>query len=368
MKKHTLNRMLIQGFKKNGVEVIECHQEIWKDVPQNYHNIVKIGNILKILLFTIVSYIKLIFKFIKIKDKVSAIFVTHPVYFDVIPARLLSSIFKKPLYTYLMISLYDTFIEDRKIFKKTSFFAKIVRFIDYVNCKLSDILFIDTPQNAVYLQRNFGVSLSKVVIVPCSTDYEVIERVKDLNEGQCKDKDEMLVIYHGYFIPLHGVNYILETAKLLRGESFKFVLIGDGQELRNALEFARKERLHNVNFVGRLPFEELIKELKKGDVLLGVFGKGDKTQRVVPFKVYTALALGKCLVTAWTRAIEEAGFINGVHLIGVPPGDALAIAEALKFLKEHPEKREEVANNARSIFVEKFLPEKVVKPIVDRLQ
>lgn len=363
MKHHTINRVLLQGFKKNGIHVVECHEELWEAVPADYKSLLSPFSILKLLFKTFRAYIKVVSKFLKYGKKNELILISHPVYLDILPAWIISKLSRTPLYVYFMISIYDTFINDRKIFSQKSLWAYFFRLIDKITCKLADRVIVDTELNAEFLRKFFRITPPRIIVSYCSTDYDTIEKIK---RAPKKTEGTLLVIYHGYFIPLHGVRHIMECAHLLReNNSFHFLLIGDGQELEKCLQFAKRNSLKNVSFKERLPFEILIKELTKGDILLGIFGKGDKTQRVIPFKVFTALALNKPLITAWTPALERAGFKNYFHLIGIPWGDPESLKDALLFLKDNPQKRKEIAENGHKIFENKFLPAKVIKPIID---
>ena len=60
-------------------------------------------------------------------------------HFDVFPARLLSWLRRKPLVFDAFVSLYDTSVEDRKVFRRGSLSASLLRLIDRWSCKLSDL-------------------------------------------------------------------------------------------------------------------------------------------------------------------------------------------------------------------------------------
>ena len=62
------------------------------------------------------------------------------------------------------------------------------------------------------------------------------------------------------------------------------------------------------------------------DVCLGVFGTSPKSQRVIPNKVFDALAVGRPVVTADTPAVREV-LTHGEKAWLCPPGDPDALAE-----------------------------------------
>ena len=139
------------------------------------------------------------------------------------------------------------------------------------------------------------------------------------------------MLQYGKWSPLHGAEVVLAAAELLRAEPFRFVLIGEGQlsaELQGAI--AARE-LANVEWLGQLPAAELRAHTLAADVCLGVFGGSEKAARVVPNKVFDALACGRPVVTADSDGARE-WLRDGETALLTPAGDAAALAAALRRL------------------------------------
>jgi glycosyltransferase involved in cell wall biosynthesis len=73
------------------------------------------------------------------------------------------------------------------------------------------------------------------------------------------ESDPFRVVYFGQYIPLHGVNYIVEAAKLLEehpearevllpSSAIRFELVGDGQTYPEATSLAERLQVQNVTF------------------------------------------------------------------------------------------------------------------------
>jgi glycosyltransferase involved in cell wall biosynthesis len=88
---------------------------------------------------------------------------------------------------------------------------------------------------------------------------------------------------------------------------------------------------------------------------LGIFGRTEKAGRVVPHKVFQAMALGKPVITARTPAAEEF-FSDGENVIFCPRGDPEGLAAAILRLKRDAALREAIARNGRALVWERFRP------------
>jgi glycosyltransferase involved in cell wall biosynthesis len=100
------------------------------------------------------------------------------------------------------------------------------------------------------------------------------------------------------------------------------------------------------------------------DVCLGIFGTGEKAKRVVPNKVFQGAAAGCAIITSDTAPQRR---VLGDAAILVPPGDPEALAEALLRLSRDREEVLALRKAARHLAQQRFTPEHVVAPLVERL-
>jgi len=78
-----------------------------------------------------------------------------------------------------------------------------------------------------------------------------------------------------------------------------------------------------------MPITELGARIGASDLCLGVFGVGEKTNRVIPNKVYQALACDRPVITIKADAYPDELHRSSCGLLWVPPGDPRAIASSL---------------------------------------
>ena len=121
---------------------------------------------------------------------------------------------------------------------------------------------------------------------------------------------------------------ILAAAELAPEIAFR--VVGSGQ-----LEPLLADRPGNVDWVPWVEYDDLPAEIQSAGCALGIFGTGAKAARVIPNKAFQALACATPLVTADTPAAREL-LADGRDALLVPPGDAAALAQAVRRLAGDP--------------------------------
>lgn len=253
-------------------------------------------------------------------------------------ARRMARRFKKRLVVDAFTPIYDSAVYDRMVAKPRSAAALRYWLIDWLSVRLADQVLTDTAQHRDYFARTFGLRPDKASVIPVGAAQQWFD-----TPPTPRGDRGVLVSFFGSYIPLHGIDTILQAAAALKSrEDIHFELIGRGQTYRSMRELASELDLLNVTFCDPVPPEELPAVVARADICLGIFGLTAKASRVVPNKVYETLALGKPVITADTPAIREA-FTPGEHLLTTPPGDPQALAQAIAALADHPSRRQKLA-------------------------
>lgn len=164
------------------------------------------------------------------------------------------------------------------------------------------------------------------------------------------------VLFYGHYIPLQGIEYIVRAAKLLENETdITFEIIGGGKNKFNMINLANKLELKNIVFFDEVPISELSRMMSISDVCLGIFGKSEKTKRVIPNKVFDAVALKKPIITSDTPAIRELFSEN--ELILTDLSNPNSIADAILWAKSNREKMIEMADRAYTVLTLSATPQ-----------
>jgi glycosyltransferase involved in cell wall biosynthesis len=209
-----------------------------------------------------------------------------------------------------------------------------VHAVDEIAFRFPQLVLADTWAHAAYYQEAFRLPRSRVAVTPVGA---LPEPQADGAARVLAPGEPLTVLQYGKWSPMHGADVVLGAAELLRAEPFRFVLIGEGQLSAELRGIIAARGLTNVTWLGHLPAAELRSHTLAADVCLGVFGRSEKAGRVVPNKVFDALACGRPVVTAGGDGARE-WLLDGESALLTPAGDPAALATALRRLLDGGER------------------------------
>jgi glycosyltransferase involved in cell wall biosynthesis len=338
---YSRTRVLTKGFIENGWKVEECRVD-----PKKYSGISKYLELWKLGRE-------------KRKNKYDLVIVSYP---GQTVTWLGYLIFGKNIIFDAFLSFYDSNVFDRKIYGKYSPRAFKDFFFDWISAMLARYTLLDTFEHIDYYSRTFRIPKKKFKRVLVGTDGEIFLPGQKQNGGS-----DFIVEFHGMFIPLQGVDRILEAAEELKlDKEIKFKIIGDGQTYVACREKADALQLKNVEFLPRMLLAAVAQEVQKADICLGIFGNTEKTQRVIPNKVYECVAAGKPVITIDSPAVKEV-FTHKKDIILSSTTEGRKIAENILLLKNNKDLREGIGRKAYETYKEKCAPNIIVKTLLSDL-
>ncbi len=251
---------------------------------------------------------------------------------DLKSARRYANRQKVPLVFDPLISSYDKQINERSKFSADSSKGRRLLAWERKLFSLADLVIADTEGHRDYFSSVLKVPQERIRVVPVGAEENLFRFYPPLDK---RDDEPLEVVFSGTFIGLHGIELVIEAAAMYSGPPVRWSLLGEGP-LRAACE-KRVTELRKTNprldirFEDWRPLQELPGRLAKADLLLGIFGTSDKALRVIPNKVYQALALGRPVLTAATGAYP-ASLLNNEQqgLFWSPSGDARGLCLALE--------------------------------------
>jgi glycosyltransferase involved in cell wall biosynthesis len=300
------NAQVISALRRAGVDVVEHHVAVWESERHKWQAGARSAARLALAELRLLR---------RPPGDFDAVLVGYPGHLDLPAARRAAH--GKPVVFNPLVSLADTLVGDRGRFEPGSAPARALASIDRKALRAADLVVADTEASAAFLAELAG--LPREQVQSCLVGAE--ERV--FTPGW-RPRQPFTALFVGKLIPLHGLETVLEAARL--APELRFQIVGSGQ-----LEDALREAPANVEHVSWVDYELLPRELHAAGCALGIFGTSGKAMRVIPNKVFQALACGTPVVTADTPAAGEL-LVDGESALLVPPGDPAALAVALRRL------------------------------------
>ena len=335
------NRILRDGLARAGVPVIEAR------VPERR---------------AIWRYPALAAAFGRVARSADVIVVPEFRHKDVPLARLLAG--GRRLVFDPLVSRHDQLVGDWGLHRERSLQARWNRALDRLSFGLADLVLCDTWAHGALFEA-LGVPRERLARVLVGAEERFFAVPAPAPAPPVR------ILYLGGFLPFHGTLTIVDALERLERASglpeFHCLMAGVGIEYESARARARERGLRRVEFPGRVDYAEAPALFARAHVTLGAFGSGEKTGRVIPHKVYQALAAGRAVVTGEGPGLREV-FEPGLHLAAVPRGDPEALAESLARLIRDADAREALARRGRARALEVATPERVVQSLLEALE
>lgn len=339
---YSRNRVIVNGLRQNGVEVIECsvYTPAWNTIFPPQLKYAK-------------EYVQLVKKHALLSNNVM---VTS--YSGQIVMPLLKLITRKPVVLDALLGMHEMFLDlDPK--RSNSYEAKSWYYLDAFSLKSANLILSDTNEHIEYFHHEFGTAKTKFRRVFVGSDDKIF-----FPRSISREDNNFLIMFWGTFLPLQGIEYIVQAAKLLEAQKdIRFKIIGSGRTFSSVKTLSNQLGLKNVSFFTKwIPYSELPNHIAEADVCLGIFGNTPKAKRVIPNKVFETLAMKKPLITGDSPAAKEA-LTNMKDCILCDMANPKAIAESIKLLKDDEPLRKKIATNGYNLFKTKFTPQIIGKEL-----
>jgi glycosyltransferase involved in cell wall biosynthesis len=357
-------RITRAAMRRVGIELRTCHTPWWENSRDKHGDYIGAWNRVRLVSTILGKQASLLARGLRDIRGCDLIWVGFPGHADVPTAKLLSRITGVPVVFDAFISWHDTVIGDRELWPDGSFTSNWLARFDYWACRLSGAVVLDTPEHAAFFEHRFRVNPAKLAVLPVGADPDVFAPTGQAQAREALGQaapcpDTMTVLQYAEYTPLHGGHTVLDAAALLgqraaggdpTAAAVRIKLIGDsGPQYASMRQRVADQQLDNVQLLGRVPEEALVRHIAAADLCLGIFGDTAKAQRVVPNKVYQGLAMARPVLTADTPAVRRA-FRDGHELWLTPPDDAESLTDAILRLASEPATRQRLAAQGRAAY------------------
>lgn len=261
---------------------------------------------------------------------------------DLAAARRWSRARGIPLVFDPLISAYDKQVFEREKLAPDSAAARRLLTWERKLFQSADRVIADTPLHADFFAEELGVPRERLSVVYVGAEEALFKP----GEARHKpDTEPLEVLFYGSFIPLHGAEVIAQAARLYEGPPVRWRFIGRGPGRARCESLVKG--MDNVSLEDWVDYQDLPARIREADIVLGVFGTTPKAGRVIPNKVFQALASGRPVITQRSFAYPEALIGDASSgLIWVDAGSAIDICEKLALLAKRHETIAELSKQA----------------------
>lgn len=227
------------------------------------------------------------------------------------------------------------------------------RLVPLVTLRRANRVIALTPREARYLE-SLGVAPEQIVVIPNGVDMNEFAPVP----AASRDGDDIRILFAGRCYPEQkGLHVLLDAMALLRDDSrIRLHVVGeDGGGHAVVRSMARSHGIEDrITLIGRVDRPRLIEEFRAADifVLPSLFDS-------LPIAILEAMASGLPVVATRVGGVPDIVEDERTGLL-VEPGDAEALAEALRRLAGDASARKEMGQRglerARQFSWEEILP------------
>jgi glycosyltransferase involved in cell wall biosynthesis len=266
--------------------------------------------------------------------------------------------FRKKVVTDFFISFYDTEINDYKHFSSSEKESKKFKKVDINAIKYSNMVFFLTMAEKEYYSKILNISIENYRILPLCIERK---RFANLN-FYTKSRDCFNICWCGSYVPLQGLDVILNAVSLLKDRiNFHFYIWGYSEERFNPyksiiekLSIEDKITVHN-EWGNRAKWEDFV--VNTCDLTLGIFGNSSKAKIVLANKIIDGVAFKTPVVTAPSSGLFD--FFNGKDDIYIAENNSESLALQIELLSkmDYSEIRSRI-ENAYRVYDKNFTPER----------
>lgn len=334
---YTRNQIILKGLQSQpDVSVDICHAQLWHGIEDRVTQASGGWRNPSFWRRVAGAYRQLIRTHKQAPDY-DVMLIGYPGQFDAYLGRRLAHARGRPVALDILMSLHLV-AEERGLTIAHPATGRIIFQLERGGLHRPDLLIAENPEYGDYIANKYQLPAERFRYVPHGAD-ETVFHPRPLQPPD----DHFRISYHGGYLPSHGMDAIIGAADQLRDEpDMQFHFYGNGPEKERIVSRAEALSLPNVTFHGYIDQEELLDSLAQAHICLGVFGTTRQANFTVQNKVWEGLAMGRPVISGDSPTIRAA-LTDRKEIYLVERDDPVALAAALRALRDDPGLREEIA-------------------------
>ena len=179
-------------------------------------------------------------------------------------------------------------------------------------------------------------------------------------------KQRFICCFFGSINRQFNIKNIIHAAKYLKeikSDEVLFVMCGDGTHLTYYKNMAKE--FNNIIFPGWVGIEQIQSLMQISEVGLAPYSSSAKMS--LPNKPFEYFSGGLPVLSSLHDELEQILSENDCGLT-YEAGDVQGLVDTILYLKNNPEKREQMGKNAKRLFEEKYIADKIYPPMADHME
>lgn len=229
---------------------------------------------------------------------------------------------------------------------KNKFLIKCSEWLEHFLYRHADWVIVNSPGYITHVRERGAEHVS---LIPNGADPTMFDPQEDGAQFRRQHglKDQFVVLYAGAHGMSNDLGVVLDAAEHLKSNpSIKIVLLGSGKEKPLLLEQAQKRGLTNVLFLPPVPKDQMGTALAAADACLAILKPIEMYKTTYPNKVFDYMAAGRPVILAIDGVIREV-LEEAQAGVFVPPGNPIALADAIRECAANPQKCRTMGMNGR---------------------
>ncbi|NWH08689.1 MAG: glycosyltransferase family 4 protein [Alphaproteobacteria bacterium] len=252
---------------------------------------------------------------------------------------------------------------------KNRFVIGILEWLEGVMYRNADAIIVVTRTFRDVIAKR-GIPPERISFVPNGVDLALFEPTgpdRELLKANGLE-GKFVATYAGTLGMAHGLGHMLEAAAMLKDRpDIAILIVGDGAEREQLAAQRERLGLDNVKMVGLQPKEKLPGIWAASNVALVPMRATEVFKTILPSKIFEIMAMGVPFIMGIEG--EAIGLVTGSNAgIAVPPGDAKALADAIRTLADDKERCRAMARNGRDYAAAHFDRRKLARDLLRQLE